>query len=247
MTRRVFCLHGFLGLPSDWDSLKAPQDFEIEKADIFKIASPANGTSMFEWADAFHQHVRARSQKIPGAGEKRILLGYSMGGRLALHALVQNPSLWSTAVIVSANPTPLSDERGPRAVADEDWARRFETEHWESLVSVWENHPVFGGKPIPFSRKEKDFTRADLAGAFRAWSLARQEDLTPRLLELKIPILWITGNQDPRYQEIARRLKSQAQGKTIEFVSVEGSGHRVPWEKPDVFHSHFSSFLERVF
>jgi len=248
MRRTVYCLHGFLGLPSDWDSLLLPVGqpvrTELEKVDVFKILSPASGSSMADWAQAFNESVAQKD-------EERILLGYSMGGRLALHAMTRNPSLWKGAVIVSANPSPLPEEREPRLAADETWARRFESEPWESLVSAWENHPVFGGKAIPFARREADFKRVDLAGAFRSWSLARQENLTPRLATLDLPLLWITGEQDSRYHEIAQRVRAQTahrtSGSPIDFVSIAGSGHRIPWETPESFQTHFWGFLRRVF
>lgn len=240
MNSKVYCLHGFLGLPSDWDFLGTPKEASLEKVDIFKVLSPSTDSNMMDWAESFNDQVSK-------AAEKRILLGYSMGGRLALHCLIRNPSLWAGAVIVSANPAPLPEEREPRLAADETWAQCFENEPWESVVSTWENHPVFGGKPIPFVRRENDFRRADLAGAFRAWSLGHQEDLTPRLSNLEVPILWITGEQDSRYHEIAKRVRAQVVNTPIEFVSIPDSGHRVPWEQTEVFQTHFSSFLGRVF
>ncbi|MFL5813967.1 MAG: alpha/beta fold hydrolase [Bdellovibrionia bacterium] len=240
MTSKVYCLHGFLGLPSDWDFLGNPPETALEKVDIFRLLSPSTGANMSDWAEALNDQVAQRS-------EKRVLLGYSMGGRLALHSLVRNPSPWAGAVIVSANPSPLPEEREPRLVADEAWAQRFENEPWDNVVLAWENHPVFGGKPIPFVRREEDFRRKDLAGAFRAWSLARQENLTPRLSGLEVPVLWITGEQDSRYHEIAKRVRAQLPEAPIEFVSVPESGHRVPWEQPEIFQTHFSSFLQRIF
>jgi 2-succinyl-6-hydroxy-2,4-cyclohexadiene-1-carboxylate synthase len=240
MNTQVYCLHGFLGLPSDWDFLKVPPVASLEKVDIFQLLSPSTGANMMSWAEAFNDQVSKKS-------EKRVLVGYSMGGRLALHSLVRNPSLFAGAVIISANPSPLPEEREPRLISDETWAERFETDPWESVVSAWENHPVFGGKPIPFVRRESDFRRADLAGALRAWSLGHQENLTPRLSHLEVPILWITGEQDPRYQDIAKRVRAQVTSTPIEFVTIPDSGHRVPWEQAEAFETHFSSFLRRVF
>jgi 2-succinyl-6-hydroxy-2,4-cyclohexadiene-1-carboxylate synthase len=240
MNAKVYCLHGFLGLPSDWDFLENPPKATLERVDIFKLLSPSTDVSMMDWAEAFNDQVSQTSKK-------RVLLGYSMGGRLALHSLVRNPSLWAGAVIVSANPAPLPEEREPRLIADEAWAQRFENEPWDSVVSAWENHPVFGGKPIPYVRRAEDFRREDLAGAFRAWSLGQQENLTPRLSDLEVPVLWITGEQDSRYHEIARRVRSQLPEAPIQFVSVPESGHRVPWEQTEIFKTHFSSFLQRIF
>ncbi len=242
---KVYCLHGFLGLPSDWDFLVDPENVELEKVDVFKVLSPtpnsSQSNSMIDWAQAFNETVSRDN------AQSRILLGYSMGGRLALHSLVRNPSLWDGAVIVSANPAPLPEERAPRQVADETWARRFETEPWENLVSAWEGHSVFGGKQIPFKRRESDFRRTDLTGAFRAWSLSRQEKWTRLPGHITLPGVWITGEQDSRYREIAQRVCAQTSDAPIDFVSIADGSHRVPWEQTETFQTHFRGFLQRIF
>jgi 2-succinyl-6-hydroxy-2,4-cyclohexadiene-1-carboxylate synthase len=59
-----------------------------------------------------------------------------MGGRLAMHALLESPELWSAAILVSANPgLPAADHpgRAQRMASDESWARRFESDPWEQV------------------------------------------------------------------------------------------------------------------
>ena len=75
-----------------------------------------------------------------------MLLGYSLGGRLALHALLHAPELWAGALVVGAD-TGLADpkEREARVRWDAAWAERFLNEPWEDVLRDWDAQAVFGG------------------------------------------------------------------------------------------------------
>jgi 2-succinyl-6-hydroxy-2,4-cyclohexadiene-1-carboxylate synthase len=227
---KVFLLHGFLGLPSDW---KMDGFEEFEKVDVFKLAP---GTSLKDWANRLNDSVR-------GLSEKPLLVGYSMGARLAMHASTQAPELWRGVVLISGNPG-LEEprQRSARIHSDETWARRFETESWETLVSAWEAQPAFGGNPIPFPRREADFRRSDLAHALRAWSLGSQENLTPALAELPLPLFWVAGESDRRYVDYGKALLALRKHPTRLWIAP-GACHRVPWETPKAFKENFCRFL----
>ena len=197
----ITCLHGFLGLPSDWDFLRAA-GFEIETPPL----------------DA-----------IPPAGD--VLLGYSMGGRLAIRALLGG-ARYRRAVIVSAR---VSDAEPGRRESDEAWARRFESEEWSTLMRAWNAQPVFGGRALP--RNERDFDRAALARALREWSPAVLPPVAQRLREITIPVLWIAGEADAKYVAEAHRAVDLL--PNAELWICEGAGHRVPWEQP-------LRFVERI-
>lgn len=239
MKGTVFCLHGFLGLPSDWDYFELPS-LEFKKIDLYSVKEPAGD---FEsWAQAFNE----LALKIPGP---RVLLGYSLGGRLGLNALVRDPLIWDAAIFVSTHPGLPESEREPRIRADELWAKRFESEEWISLVRAWNSNPAFGGKPSPFIRGEELFQRANLAHALRAWSTGGQRELLPQLMTQELPILWITGQEDRKYSEFSRTLRSQlveSKRQNWTFWEAPEVGHRVPWEDPGGFQEHFSGFLNKV-
>jgi 2-succinyl-6-hydroxy-2,4-cyclohexadiene-1-carboxylate synthase len=197
----ITALHGFLGLPSDWDFLRDA---------AFDIATPP--------LDA-----------IPNEGE--VLLGYSMGGRLALHVLLRGAT-YQRAVIVSAGLGVEGEgERAARRAADEAWARRFETEEWSSLMRAWNAQPLFGAHELP--RQERDFDRAALARALRDESPAALPPVAGRLLEITIPVLWIAGERDPRYVNEGRRAVQLL--PNAELWICPGAAHRVPWEQPGRF------------
>ena len=214
----IVCLHGFLGLPTDWDFLRVA-GFEIREIDLWREPSP----------------LKIEAQ--PGD----VLLGYSMGGRLALEILTETPGRWRAAVIISAGLNLEDrDDRAARRARDEEWARRFETEEWTSLIEAWNAQPIFEGQRS-LARREIDFDRDALARALRQWSPGLLEPLSHRLSKLDIPVLWIAGEHDEKYVEVgnhATELLTVAQ-----LWICPGSGHRVPWDRPELFIEKLRSFV----
>ena len=138
------------------------------------ISRSGHSHSLWDFGRALNQRVAQEA----AAGERRVLLGYSLGGRLALHTLLDaafiHPGLWDAAVIVSAHPglsVGSANERSLRIAADERWAERFERDPWPRLVNDWGAQPVFCGKPWPLARHERDFDRDELRSALSSWSL----------------------------------------------------------------------------
>jgi 2-succinyl-6-hydroxy-2,4-cyclohexadiene-1-carboxylate synthase len=165
------------------------------------------------------------------ATEGDVALGYSMGGRLALGEAHR----FRKVVIVSAGLNAPDDERRAR---DEEWARRFESEDWSSLMRAWNAQPVFGGHVV--ERREADYDRAELARQIREHSPAVLPP--PRLEAIEAPVLWIAGERDAKYVEIGRR--AVARLPRAELWVCPGAGHRVPWEAPEAFVARLRLFLE---
>ncbi|MEL7506912.1 MAG: hypothetical protein AAFN42_06230, partial [Cyanobacteria bacterium J06554_1] len=63
-------------------------------------------------------------------------MGYSLGGRLGLHGLIQQPDLWAGAIIVSADPG-IADAKNKKLCLRREriWANRFLTEPWDDLLA----------------------------------------------------------------------------------------------------------------
>ncbi|HEX2833454.1 MAG TPA: alpha/beta fold hydrolase [Thermoanaerobaculia bacterium] len=167
----------------------------------------------------------------PHAGE--VLLGYSMGGRLALQLLERQR--FAKAIIVSAG---LNAPDEGRRVRDEAWARRFEQDDWSAVIRDWNAQPVFGGHSL--AREERDYDRGELARQLREWSPAVL--LPPRLEAIETPLLWIAGERDAKYVEIARA--AVARLPRAELWICPGAGHRLPWEQPEAFVQRLRVFLE---
>jgi 2-succinyl-6-hydroxy-2,4-cyclohexadiene-1-carboxylate synthase len=202
----ITCLHGFLGGPCDWDFLRQAG---------FAIDTPP--------LDA-----------IPSHGE--ILLGYSLGGRLALQALLAG-ARYERAILVSAGLGVEGEEaRALRRASDEAWARRFETEEFDSVVADWNLQPVLAGPALPRTRDDYD------SRALREWSSGVLPPVASRLRELAIPTLWIAGARDEKYVAEARRAAALARDGRV--IIVDDAGHRVPWERSSVFKTILRGFAD---
>ena len=165
--------------------------------------------------------------------QQDLLVGYSMGGRLALDLLQRRR--FDKAVIISAGLNVPDEARRER---DEEWERRFESEDWSSLMRAWNAQEVFGGHVV--DRREEDFDRAELARQLRENSPAVLPP--PPLESVETPILWVAGERDAKYVEIAkgavRRLPH------AELWICPDAGHRVPWEQPDLLVARLRTFLD---
>jgi 2-succinyl-6-hydroxy-2,4-cyclohexadiene-1-carboxylate synthase len=235
----LWCLHGFLGHGADWDALRGawPPDLPPLRTPNLFATTPRD-----ESLAAFGERLAA---EVGDADPAPLLLGYSLGGRLALHALLARPSLWRGAVIVSAHLGLTEDpERAARRTSDAAWARRFEREPWDGVLRDWNARDVFGGRAPSLPREESRYDIAALAHALDEWSLGRQDDLAPRLASLTMPILWIAGAGDPRYLAQGARAASAAPNVTL--LPAPGAAHRVPWEAGEWFRDAVVDFVRRV-
>jgi 2-succinyl-6-hydroxy-2,4-cyclohexadiene-1-carboxylate synthase len=183
-----------------------------------------------------------------------VLLGYSMGGRLALQQLLLcgagNPAgaegrrqdcrrhTFHRAVIISAGLN-LEEGREERQKRDEMWAQRFESEPWEDVMRGWNAQPVFGGHVI--ERFERDYDRHELARQLRENSPGVLPPLAPRLHKIDVPVLWIAGERDHAYVQVGER--AVALLPHGELWICPDAGHRVPWEQPRAFADHLREFL----
>ena len=225
----VHAFPGFLGLPGDLDFL-APHLREIRGCPVewrISLVDPAESEGWEAWTQRWLKENPATE------GCREVLLGYSLGGRAAVHLAAAAPERFRGLVAISTNPGLTQDwERLQRLAADEAWARRFEEENWRELLEAWDSQPAFGGSALPDRLKGRarfgdDEFRGRCIRQLRGLSLGRQADLAPRLASLEIHQAWMTGERDLRFTEFARRL---GEGSKIRRVVVPLAGHRWPWE-----------------
>jgi 2-succinyl-6-hydroxy-2,4-cyclohexadiene-1-carboxylate synthase len=227
---RVF-VHGFLGLPSDWKAFARPGiDVVI---DLWSIAS-ADGFAGS--VDAF-QFAAERILSAMPQGQKPLLIGYSLGARLAMHTLLSRPESFKAVVLVSAHPgLPSEGDRQQRVLNDIEWAKRFRSEAWSNLMEAWNEQPVFRSSGTnKVTRDERNFERGTLAKALEYWSLGRQRDLRHELTTVRLPILLLTGVADKKFTALNVEWMINLAPANIQHQVIADSGHRVPWDQPQNF------------
>jgi 2-succinyl-6-hydroxy-2,4-cyclohexadiene-1-carboxylate synthase len=161
------------------------------------------------------------------------LIGYSMGGRLALQILERER--FAKAVIISAG---LNAPDQARRARDEEWARRFESEEWSSLMRAWSAQDVFGGHVV--ERREEDVDRRELARQLREHSPAVLPP--PRLEAIETPLLWIAGERDAKYIGIAKTAVARLPNAVL-WICPD-AGHRVPWEQPELLVARLRELID---
>src|SRR3990170_560697 len=94
--------------------------------------------------DHAEHSFEGRLREIADAGSGGVLVGYSLGGRLALRAALRDPGAFAAVVTVGA--TAGIDEqpmRAARAEGDERLASWIEAAPIEDVVTLWERQPLF--------------------------------------------------------------------------------------------------------
>lgn len=162
-------------------------------------------------------------------------VGYSMGGRLALHAALRAPSRFAALVVVGASAgIEDPDEHAARRKADEELAAWIEAERIESIVARWERNPVLASQPPELVAAQRPGRLAhdphDLARLLRSAGQAACPPLWDRLDEIDCPLLAIAGERDERYAAAARRLAAAARRGRAALVA--GAGHAPQLEAP---------------
>lgn len=231
-TMNIVCLHGFLGNRTDWMSLELDKHIDADFHYPSLFSKRQSITPFWEWAKSFNESVSSGS----------LLVGYSLGGRLAMHAVLENPHLYRGAIIISSHYGLRNlEERSARLQHDKKWAERFMQDEWKHLISDWNSQPVFREDIHTFDREEKKFSRESLAHSLDVWSMGRQDYLKEQIEKLTVPILFIAGEQDIRYASLARTLNFSSTDSSVWIV--KGAGHRVPWQQRSRFVKKISSFV----
>lgn len=226
MTVQLVALHGFNGQPDDWQEVKNHVGVLAQWwcPDLFLDSRFCPGLSLADWAS----RLAAEIQTLP---QPRVLVGYSMGGRLALELLRQYSDLFSGAILISAHPPTLSEsERVQRLKQDQLWAERFLTEDEEALLKAWNGQSVLANSKDLRRRSLTPELRSTLAQALVQWSVAQQENIEDSIRRLSMPVLWVAGEQDSKYAGLYRQLV--ALGWPGRFCQVAAAGHRVICDQP---------------
>jgi len=246
----LILLHGFTGSLDNWTPL-LPTLTRAHR--VLTVDLPGHGCTRAP--DSPVAHTMAATARGLAAlfdralGKPAHLLGYSMGGRLALYFALHYPDRVRTLLLESASPG-LADaeERAARRQQDEALAARIEGEGVPSFVDFWESIPLFTSQArLPEDvrerlREERLRNRdSGLANSLQGMGTGVQPSLWSRLGEVTASTLLLAGEEDLKFRlialEMARLLpRSQA-------VIFPGAGHTVHLERPRAFASHILTWL----
>lgn len=228
MVAPVLALHGFTQNRRCWG--RFGERFS-EGPGFMAIDLPGHGAAsgldldLWEGADAIAAEMTAPS----------VVIGYSMGGRFALHLALAHPDLVTALVLIGATPG-ISDEteRRERRRRDLALADHVEEIGLGAFCAEWLALPMFAGltPATRFTAERLTNTAAGLASSLRRAGTGAQDDLWPRLIELgDTAVLALAGDRDAPYADIARRMATA--GARVQAEVIAGAGHAAHLEQPD--------------
>lgn len=240
-------LHGFMGDCHDFDAAIAllSDHFYCLAVDLpghgktqvmaddryYTIESTAHG--LVQLLEALHIHPC-------------FLVGYSMGGRLALYLTLHFPTYFLKTILESASPglkTPA--ERTQRVLKDGELAQELET-NFPAFLAQWYQQPLFRS-----IQTDPDFNQlfnkrlhndpVQLAKALRNMSTGYQPSLWQKLPHNTVPIGLLAGEWDQKF--VAINTEMAETGKLIQMMTIPQAGHNIHFENSAAFVNTIKDFL----
>ena len=182
--------------------------------------------------------------------EQTHLLGYSMGGRLALYLAQFFPNRFHSLILESASPgLETAVSRQERSVKDRNLANWIEQNGIAAFVDRWEQLPLWDSqKQLPentrlnLRQQRLQNNPAGLANSLRGMGTGQQPNLWPTLKSMHIPTHLIVGEFDAKFVGINQRMHAQIPKATLEIM--QGAGHTVHLERPSQFQQSVLNFLQ---
>ncbi len=172
--------------------------------------------------------------------ERTHLVGYSMGGRLALHVAARQPSRILSLLTIGAHAGLDEDARAGRRQGDDALADRIERDGVESFVDYWSSLPLFAGLerrgPAYLAEMRADRLQnhaPGLACSLRGMGAGVMEPVWDGLAQVTFPCTFVAGQLDHGYVASARKLAATVHTGRSEVVLR--AGHAVHQERPDAF------------
>ena len=243
-------LHGFTGSGRAMEGVTRALESEFRTLSVDLIGHGRSDRPR----DLAPYRMAAAVDQLRGLLERRGVararwLGYSMGGRTALAFAVAHPDKVERLLLVGAS-AGIADPtaRAERVRADERLAERIERDGVEAFVDEWMALPLFasqsrlGPAALAEARRQRlDNDAHALGNSLRGMGSGAQESLHERLAELRTPVCLAVGEEDAKFDAIARELAGRLPNATVARISQ--AGHAAHLENPEGFAAAARKFF----
>ena len=236
----MMLLHGFTGDGTTMEGLaqRLEADTTVILPDLVghgRSSSPPNEADYSVDAMAAHSAVLAENL----VGGSFHLVGYSMGGRVALTLACRRPALVRSLTLIGASAGLASEaERAARQESDDTLAESIERDGLETFVDNWMANPLFATQ----ARLGDDFlaaskaqrlrnSAAGLARSLRAAGTGVMAPLHDNLRSCAVPTMFVAGADDSKFTRIAAELVARI--PTADIAVIDNAGHAAHLEQPD--------------
>ncbi len=244
----VLFLHGFLGAGRDWNACMTALSDQFR---CIAVDLPGHGRSV-NLDDAAYTFPGCATAIIDTLDQLNYetcsVVGYSMGGRVALYLANTFPDRINKLVLESSSPGLRTEkERQARREHDARLARELETGDWEAFLTRWYVQPLFRTLIRDQKRLERMIAERrhnnplELARSLRGLGTGTQPSLWNQLPKINVRLMLLVGEHDTKFRAIANEmaaLQPQAQ-----VAVVPDAGHNVHEEHPAAFIEIVRAFL----
>jgi 2-succinyl-6-hydroxy-2,4-cyclohexadiene-1-carboxylate synthase len=241
-TNRFVLAHGFTQTARSWATFERLLDARLGDVETVAVDLPGHGDAPPP-ADADLWTSAGRLVDLGGIGT---YVGYSMGGRVALHVALAFPDAVRRLVLIGAT-AGIEDahERRARRDADERLADHIESVGVPTFIDEWLANPLFAGLTDATALRADRLrnTTVGLSASLRATGTGTQEPLWDRLDAIECPVLVLVGEHDEKFTALGRRLVDAL--PDAELVVVADAGHSVHLEQPEATVAALIRWLER--
>ena len=221
-------LHGFSGDHREWQ----PVGEAFPRANRLYVDLPGHGGSSSLRVDGFDGVAEMLKATLLSYNILNYwLVGYSLGGRIAMYyACCSRPEGLAGVIVEGAHPG-LTDAnaRQQRLHSDQLWAQRFATQPLADVFHDWYQQPVFSsltaGQRDALVTLRQHNDGGALAAMLLATSLSVQDDLRPALRRCHTPFWYLCGERDAKFRAIAEEL-------SLPCRIIRDAGHNAHRENP---------------
>lgn len=224
-------LHGFTGSPASFAPLLEAWPAHPE---VFAPLLAGHGPNPDLSSRSFDEEVERLARLVERTPAPRRLVGYSLGGRLALALLARHGDLFTDVSVIGAHPGLETDaERAERRAGDRLWQERLEQDGLHAFNAAWGEQPLFarpeGAEPERDARTRAQadvraaHTSAGLGQALAAFGLAEMPAFWSSLPAVGAKLTVIVGEADAKFRGLAARIAEVAPRARV--LIVPGSGH----------------------
>ncbi|MEA5593096.1 2-succinyl-6-hydroxy-2,4-cyclohexadiene-1-carboxylate synthase [Rivularia sp. UHCC 0363] len=247
----IIFLHGFMGNTNEFDEV-----ISLLKNDFYflNIDLPGHGKTQMLGNDNCYTMAHTADILIKLLDQLKVdrcfLLGYSMGGRLALYLTLHFPQRFYKVILESASPGLLTEkERLERIKRDEQIARKLARSigsDFNKFLENWYNQLIFGNikKHLQFEQMIANRLQnnpLELAKSLRLMGTGVQPALWEKLRENQVPLLLLVGENDQKFIEINRRMTQI--NNLCELRIIENAAHNIHLENTLKFVQNIRDFF----
>ncbi|BAU65014.1 hypothetical protein STA3757_23930 [Stanieria sp. NIES-3757] len=244
----ILFLHGFMGDRFDFDrviALLAPH-FSFLTVDLpghgkTKVIGAESNYTMPNTAQALIELLQINQIN------KCFLVGYSLGGRLALYLTLYFPEYFYKVALESASPgLENEEEREQRIQLDLQIAAELESTDFSFFLNKWYSNSLFES-----FKKHPDFNQAiqtkltnnptELAKSLRNISTGLQPSLWQNLKQNRIPLLFLVGELDQKFVLINTKMTKLCPNSQLKII--KNSGHNIHFENPVEYAQAIKDFF----